>query len=304
MRASVKWLVWGPIVVVLIGIVTAVLFPVFGRARHKAYSPAMVSRFAGVTEEATAHEPMSGSAADAAKSPALISEAAAATIDRQIIYKVSMSLEAKSSTAARDEIEALTLEVGGYVSDTESWVAEAGQRYVTITVRVPTKRFQQVISRVRTLGEVKQESIDAQDVTEEFVDIEARLRVLRQTEQRLLDLLKRSGKLADLLQIERELAQRRTEIEQVEGRLRYLKDRVGYSTITISIREAGSAAVAPSGRYDVVFHLRSAYLVLVRLVQGILTTLIYLVIDGAVLWVPAVVLIWIFVRRQRARSRQ
>ncbi len=271
------------------------------KARYATPGPARMEEMAA---DATAHEPVSRSAVDAAKSPALISEAAAATIDRQIIYKVSMSLEAKSSTAARDEIEALALEVGGYVSDTESWVAEAGQRYVTITIRVPTKRFREVIARVRALGEVKQESIEAQDVTEEFVDIEARLRVLRQTEQRLLDLLKRSGKLADLLQIERELAQRRTEIEQVEGRLRYLKDRVAFSTITISIQEAGSAAVAPSGRYDVVFHLRSAYLVLVHLGQGILTALIYLVIGGSVLWLPVVVLIWIFVRRRRAGRRQ
>ena len=134
---------------------------------------------------------------------------------------------------------------------------------------------------------------------EEFLDLEARLRTLRQAEERLIAMLKRSGKLADLLEIERELATRREQIEKSQGRLRYLKDRVSFSTIQVSLYEKGPAVVGPSGPYDVVYHVRSAYRVLVSMLQGILTALVYIVVDGVVIWLPVLLSVWLIVRRRR-----
>ncbi len=261
----------------------------------------------GRAEEAE-HEYAGEEAADAAKSAqlpsVLITEAAAATAQRQIIYNASLTLETKNTADVRRKIETLAGEMGGFVSDSESWAGQAGQQHVSLTIRVPANRFTEVLAQIRALGKLTHESIDGRDVTEEFLDLDARLRTLRQAEERLLAMLRRSGKLADLLAIERELATRREQIEKAEGRLRYLRDQVGFSTITVSLYEEGTAAVAPSGPYDIAYHLRSAYRLLILILQGILTALIYLVIDGAVVWIPVIALIWLLARRQRARRQR
>ncbi len=260
-----------------------------------------------MAEEAIEYEAASArkESVDAAKSPLSMSAAEAAPFTTpQIIYKASLTVETRSTSAARHKVEALAKEVGGYVSDTNSWVGEAGQEYVTITIRLPVQRFEEGLGRIRQLGQVKKESIEAQDVTEEFLDLEARLKTLRIAEERLEKMLQRSGKLADLLEIERELASRRGEIEQAEGRLRYLKNRVSYSTITVSLQEIGTAVVAPAGPYDVMYHLRSALRLLVSSLRGILTALIYIIIDGCIVWLPLLILLWLVVRRQRARQRE
>ncbi len=244
--------------------------------------------------------------ADAARSAALpsvlITEAAAATVDRQIIRNADLTVKTEDADAARQKIVKMTEDVGGFLADSTMRVGEAGQRYVDIKVRVPATHFDEVLSAIRELGKVGHESIDTQDVTEEFLDLEARLRTLRQAEERLLAMQKRSGKLADLLQIERELATRREQIEKSQGRLRYLKDRVSFSTIQVSLYEKGPAVVGPSGPYDILYHVRSAYRVLVGMLQGILTALIYIVVDGVVIWLPVLLLIWLIIRRRRKQQ--
>ncbi len=305
MHRVTKVLVWTLLVIGALVIIAAVLMPVFSRARYKAHSVAGMAPSAEMrmAEQSVEYEYAGEEVADATKSAApssvLITEAAAATVDRQIIYNASLSLETRNTGKVRQQIEALAGKTGGYVSDSESWVDEAGRQQINFTVRVPVKQFSNVMSQIRALGKVKHESIDTQDVTEEFLDLDARLRTLRQAEERLLAMLKRSGKLADLLAIERELAGRRGEIERAEGRLRYLMDRVGFSTITVSLYEEGTAAVGPSGPYDVVYHLRTAHRVLISILQGLLTALIYIVIGGVVVWLPLLVLIWVIVRRRR-----
>ncbi len=305
MHRVTKAVVWTLAVIGALAIIGVVLMPVFSLSRQKAYrmaespTPPSEPGMAYEAEYEYAGEEMADAARSAALPSVLITEAAAATVDRQIIYNASLSLETRNTGKVRRQIEALAGKTGGYVSDSESWVDEAGRQQINFTVRVPVKQFSNVMSQIRALGKVKHESIDTQDVTEEFLDLDARLRTLRQAEERLLAMLKRSGKLADLLAIERELAGRREEIERAEGRLRYLRDRVGFSTITVSLYEEGTAAVGPSGPYDVVYHLRTAHRVLISILQGLLTALIYLVIDGVVVWLPLLVLIWLIVRRRR-----
>jgi len=279
--------------------------PVFSLSREKAYRVADMAemRMAGEPAE---YEYAGEDVADAAKSAGplsvLITEAVAATVDRQIIYNANLTVKTEDADAARQKVVKLTEEVGGFLADSTTRVTEAGQRRVEVKVRVPASRFSEVVAQIRQLGKVEHESITSQDVTEEFIDLQARLRTLRQAEERLLAMLKRSGKLADLLAIERELAGRREEIERAEGRLRYLRDRVGFSTITVSLCEEGTAAVGPSGPYDVVYHLRTAHRVLISILQGLLTAVIYVVIDGVVIWLPLLVLIWLIVRRRRKQQ--
>jgi len=259
-----------------------------------------------MAEQSVEYEYAGGDVADATKSAApssvLITEAAAATVDRQIIYNANLTVKTQDAETARQKVVKLAEGVGGFLADSTTHVGEAGERYVDIKVRVPAGRFSEVVAQIRQLGKVEDESITSQDVTEEFIDLQARLRTLNQAEERLLDMLKRRGKLSELLEIERELATRREQIEKTQGRLRYLKDRVSFSTIQVSFHEKGIAVVGPSGPYDILYHVRSAYRVLVSMLQGILTALIYIVVDGVVIWLPVLLLIWLIVRRRRKQQ--
>jgi len=232
----------------------------------------------------------------------LTSQAVAATVNRQIIYNADLTIKTQDADAARQKVVKLAEGVGGFLADSATHVGEAGERYIDVKVRVPAARFSEVVAQIRRLGKVEDESITSQDVTEEFIDLQARLRTLKQAEERLLDMLKRRGKLSELLEIERELATRREQIEKTQGRLRYLKDRVSFSTIQVSFHEKGPAVVGPSGPYDILYHVRSAYRVLVSMLQGILTALIYIVVDGVVIWLPVLLLIWLIVRRRRRQA--
>ena len=302
MHRATKVVVWTLAAIGALAIVAGVLMPVFSRARYKARSVAEMAEMR-MGAQAPGYEYAGEDVADAAKSAApssvLITEAAAATVARQIIYNANLTVKTEDAETARQRVVKLTEEVGGFLADSTMRVTEAGQRYVDIKVRVPATHFNKVVSAIRELGKVEHDSIDTQDVTEEFLDLEARLRTLRQAEERLIAMLKRSGKLADLLEIERELATRREQIEKSQGRLRYLKDRVSFSTIQVSLYEKGPAVVGPSGPYDVVYHVRSAYRVLVSMLQGILTALVYIVVDGVVIWLPVLLSVWLIVRRRR-----
>ena len=104
--------------------------------------------------------------------------------------------------------------------------------------RVPVDRYTAFLADVTELGFAESRNEDAQDVTEQFVDIEARLKNKRELEKRIITMLEeRTGKLADVLEIERELSRVREEIEVMEGRLRYLADRTSLATVTIKCRE-------------------------------------------------------------------
>ena len=103
-----------------------------------------------------------------------------------------------------------------------------------MTVRVPTENFQAFINAVSEGVEYfDQRDISRQDVTEEFIDLEARLKAKRELENRYLELLSKAKNVKEMLEIERELSNIREEIEAKQGRLNYLQDRVSVSTITL-----------------------------------------------------------------------
>jgi hypothetical protein len=111
-------------------------------------------------------------------------------------------------------------------------------RRATLTLRIPADRFDEATAGVRPLGKVEQLDVSVEDVTEQYMDLEARLANARRLEERLLQLLEtRTGTLEQVLAAERELARVRTEIELYDGRLRQLASRVSLSTLTIVVQE-------------------------------------------------------------------
>ncbi|MDX2070634.1 MAG: DUF4349 domain-containing protein [Haliscomenobacter sp.] len=103
-----------------------------------------------------------------------------------------------------------------------------------LTIRVPSRNFDNLIKAVSEgVKRFDTKTIEATDVTEEFVDAEARLKTKKQLEQRYQELLKRANKVSEILEIEEQIGALRAEIEAVEGRLRYLNNRVDYSTLDV-----------------------------------------------------------------------
>ena len=157
---------------------------------------------------------------------------------RKIIYDARIELVVDSLNATEAAILRLIKEHDGFLAESDQSSLAQNQRRATWRVRVPVAHFEAFAGAVARLGEVRQNHVGSQDVTEQYVDLEARIRNKREEEKRLLKHLADStGKLEDILAVEREITRVRGEAEQMEGKLRYLADRSELSTITIEANE-------------------------------------------------------------------
>lgn len=128
-------------------------------------------------------------------------------------------------------------ERGGYISDTDLSHHEGEVSWASLTVRVPADQFDTLVGWTEERVQVESLDISAQDVTAEWVDVQARIDNGRRAESRLQELLAtETASLSDVLEVERELARVRGEIESAEGRMRVLSDRVGYATLSLEVR--------------------------------------------------------------------
>lgn len=173
-----------------------------------------------------------GDAAPAADSPQ------GAARNRKIIYNAKVRLVVDDYQSFESQIVQLVSEHGGFVANSDTTRRYTDRQSGTWRVRVPVAQYTDFLTAVTSLGFAESRNEDAQDVSEEFVDIEARIRSKQELERRIIAMLEdRAGKLADVLEIEKELARVREDIERMEGRLRYLADRSSLATITIECRE-------------------------------------------------------------------
>ncbi len=226
----------------------------------------------------------------------------AAMANRKLIRTGQMRVEVEDTEAAMRRIREISAKAGGFIGDTSLTRHDDGSHWGNVTIRVPTDQFDTMLQGLQELGRVHEISTDTQDVTEQYVDLEARIRNRKREEEALLELMKRRGSLEDIIRVETRLSDVRETIERFEGQLRLLKDQVALSTITVSLFEKGEAALAETREYDTGFHLRSAVRALISLLRAIATALIYFVIVGWVFWVPLGIIIWV-VRRRRALRR-
>lgn len=159
---------------------------------------------------------------------------------RKLIFNGTLELLIKDYQAAASGISSLVQSHNGYIAaQNESNLAES-HRSGTWTLRVPPDRFDALMAACAALGEVRRREVRVQDVTEEFVDLEARERSKKVEEERLLELLKTaSSSLEDVLAVEKELTRVREEIERIQGRLRLLSQQTGYATLTLTISQLG-----------------------------------------------------------------
>jgi len=155
---------------------------------------------------------------------------------RKVIRTGRLDLVIDDYDATRGKLEAVLQAAGGYIDSTQVQHSQGAVGSATIVVRIPSEAFGTIVPKLRALGEIASESTAAEDITDQYVDLSARLASAKTLEKRLLELAsERTGNVDSLLAVERELARVRGEIEGYEGRIRQWNDQISMSTLTLGL---------------------------------------------------------------------
>lgn len=202
----------------------------------------------------------------------------AVTEERMIIRTGDMSLVVNDVMLARDEIAQLAVNLNGYVVSSRIWGEEEEMRG-QISIRVPDEQFESGLAKLRELAiRVESESTDSQDVTEEYIDLEARLKNAEATESQYLALLDRATDVEDILKIYDSLSRVRSEIEQIKGRMQYLERTSSMSLISVRLEPEASAKPLARVGWSVLEEFKSAIRGIVIFGQWLGTVVIWLII--------------------------
>jgi anti-sigma factor RsiW len=175
-------------------------------------------------------------AEQAAQSPA--ETPAPEVANRKLIRNANVQLEIVSFDDAVQKITAFANEEHGYVATTNSDKQANGKLRGQVIVKILPENLDRFLQKIRSLGELKNQTLGTEDVTKAYFDTDARLKNAHVMEQRLIDMLKaKTGKVSDLLQVEKELGRVREEIEKMQGELKYWDSQVQFATVTISLAE-------------------------------------------------------------------
>ncbi len=157
---------------------------------------------------------------------------------RLIAYQVTMWVEVKEFDPAKSKLLQVVDQAGGYVAQASTAETPNQPRSATLTVRVPADKLSGVLQQIRGLGRVRQDQLSTEEVTEQVVDLEARIKNARTTEQRLISVLTdRTGKVKEILEVEREIARTREEVERMEAQRQNLMRRVEMASVNITMSE-------------------------------------------------------------------
>jgi hypothetical protein len=227
------------------------------------------------------------------------------SVPRKIIYTAQVELVTEDFTKAEAAVARLVPRFDGYLAQAQVAGSPGEPRSGSWKVRVPVARFEAFLEAVLGLGELITRRTDSQDVTEEFFDLEARIKNKKVEESRLLEHLEKStGELKDILEVEREISRVRGEIEQLEGRRQLLSNLSDLTTVTISIQERRGfvPTEAPGFGTSVARTFRASLDALVAFGQAVV---LFVVAVGP--WLPLLVVVvlvfrWL-VRRLWASSR-
>jgi hypothetical protein len=195
----------------------------------------------------------------------------AATMERKMIYSGYMELEVEKGKFEEkfDEIANIAKAVGGFVSNTDSSAYGEQLAMGTITIRIPIENFDSVIDQIKKLGNVKNMNTNVQEVTQEYVDLESRLKHFQAQEEVLLKMMKESETVEDSISVHRELSRVQEQIEIIKGRLRWLDEQISLSTITVFVTEPSVKPQAEPITWEFLEVLREGAKLFIKVINGI-----------------------------------
>jgi len=229
--------------------------------------------------------------------------------ERKIIKSGYINIRVNDYRQANQEIKNIIRELNGYVFNEETYSYENQKGLLSgfISLRVPAPRFEDALSLIENVGETLNRSVSAQDVTEEFLDVQGRLKALRTKEERLIDILEKAGSLSDVLAVENELARARAEIESFEGRLRYLNQRTELSTIDVNITQVSSpdSQIDPQGFAGIGARIKRAFIQSINRILNFSATIIVTIAALAPMLVVALILLLVvyFLLKRRSKNK-
>lgn len=261
-----------------------------------------------VAMEAPAAEPVTAEMAFASDTIAL---PPAATQSRLIIRTADMTVIVADTEEAMKQIAAMAENNGGWVVSSNIFQGSGEYKSGSIAIRVPAEGFQSALDAIQSLAvRVDNLSTSGQDVTEEYVDLEARLGNLEATAERVRSFLDEATRVEDALAVNQELSRLEGEIEVIKGRMQYLDQSAAYSTISVNLQPDVSAQpVDPSQTgWRLSETARNAFDALVQTMQSLVSLVVWFVIYILpillVLAIPLVLLLWLAQRLRRRRAER
>ena len=206
------------------------------KASPATVAPAQASQRAARDAQAMAAPENTAIAQETTSNP--VQSATPELANRKLIRNATVELEIVSFDDAVQKITGFATEEHGYVATTSSQKQANGKLRGEVVVKVLPENLDRFLQKLRGLGELKNQTLGTEDVTKAYFDTDARLKNARVMEQRLIDMLNtKTGKVSDLLQVEKELGRVREEIEKMQGELKYWESLVQFATVTISLVE-------------------------------------------------------------------
>jgi len=216
--------------------------------------------------------------------------------ERVVIYNAYVSLEVKDIQGTLQSIRALAEGSGGYVASSSRSTYGAQER-ADIAIRVPKGKFQAAIQQIEAYGKVLDEGTTSEDITQQYIDLKARLNNLQRQEERLRELLDMAKTVDEILKVETELGRVRGEIDSLQGQINYLEGNVEMSLISITLTEPAPPFTPPGMDWTETFGI--AILGFFTVLRG----MIILVVSLIPLVVIAAPVYYVYNRRKRSKTK-
>ena len=158
-------------------------------------------------------------------------------IDTKIIKTADVTLEVSDVTGAVETIKGIGTRYGGYLSTTSIEKNYNDQLTGTVILRIPADQFDGALNGVKGVGIVKSISTQGQDVTEEYVDVQAQITSYQNQLAQYNEIMKKAVKVQDIIDIQQQIDQVQTNLDRLNGRMKYLNSQIDYSTITVTLQE-------------------------------------------------------------------
>jgi len=288
-------------------IIAAVVFSAVFTGCKSSRVESFVDSKAGVYEEnevmmKEAQEAMA--VEEAAAGDDRISYSEARLTDRMIIKSAYLELEIEVGEFENTlfKLTRLAEQSGGFVSNTRSYSNPEGNLTSgNIVIRIPEGKYNLAIDKIKEMGSVRNISISGQDVTQEYVDLESRLKNMKAQEEILLELMKQSKNVADSIEVQKELSYVQGEIEVIKGRMNYLGNMVSFSSIEVYLYEP--EAIAPTSNWGFIEAVKNGIRMAVKVFNGIIT--FFIVISPVLILIAIIlVIVWLALRARKKRRER
>jgi hypothetical protein len=225
---------------------------------------------------------------------------------RKVIYNADLRITVEKLQNAMETVRKMVDDKGGYIVESNTNIGEEGYQDGMMTVRVPMNGFRPFLQEVKDLSEgAPHESVRGEDVTEEYVDLSSRLKAKQQVRDRLESFMKEAERTEDLLKISSDLARIQEEIEQIEGRLNFLKNQSDYSTVTIQFEVKNlKAEKLQTGDLNTWKKTKMLFMETVNFFVSAISFIVVALFGLAPVWIVLIpVIIWIW-RRKKGQKKK